>query len=70
MKATRVPSADTHRTKRPGHDLARGMRLLLNLRESLGESRVRGITLADAKRRLVARLAPGASTPKKPARRR
>jgi hypothetical protein len=53
-------------TKRiPRLDLARGVRLLLSLRDSLDQSRARGLSLAEAKRRLAKRLAAEGSVGRK-----
>jgi hypothetical protein len=70
MKAKRVPRTDTRRSKRATIDVSTGVRLLLNLRESLRQSKTQGLTLADARRRLAARLAGSAPRRKKSAARR
>jgi hypothetical protein len=48
---------DAAKKRRQAAELARGARFWLDLRESLDESRARGIPLAEAKRRLEERLA-------------
>jgi hypothetical protein len=57
MKTKHARTAATARRKRTAVALARGARFWLNLRDSLDQSRTRGITLAEAKRRLAERLA-------------
>ena len=69
MKTKQVPIAKTARKKRAAMELAGGMRLWLNLGDSLRQSRASGITLAEAKNRLAERLAAEVpSRPRKPAR--
>ena len=48
---------DAAKKRSDSAEVARGARFLLDLRESLDEARTSGIPLADAKRRLDARLA-------------
>ncbi len=54
---TRPIADDSAKKRRQSAELARGARFWLDLRESLDESRARGIPLAEAKRRLDERLA-------------
>ena len=63
MKTKQVRTAETARKKRAAVELARGTRFWSNLRDSLAQSRMRGITLAEAKRRLAERLAEDGSAP-------
>lgn len=66
MKTKRVSNVEGGRENREARELARGVRLLLTLRDSLNQSRTRGISLAEAKRRLAKRLAAeGAAAPDK-----
>ena len=70
MKAKAISSSDAARKKR-ALQLAHGTRFWLNLRGSLEESRARGISLDEAKRRLAERLAAEARPrPRKRRRRR
>jgi hypothetical protein len=62
MKTKRVSNAEGGSEKRASRELARGVRLLLSLSDSLDQSRARGISLAEAKRRLRKRLAAEGST--------
>ena len=59
MKTKQSPPLEPARKKRAASDLARGVRFLLNLHDSLDQSRRHGITLAEAKRRLAERLNAG-----------
>jgi hypothetical protein len=56
MKTKRIASNEASR-KKHADELVRGVRLLLDLRESLDQARARGITLAEAERQLARRLA-------------
>ena len=68
MKTKQSPPSEVVRKKRPASELARGVRFLVSLRESLEQSRTHGISLAEAKRRLAERLGAGESGRKSPRR--
>ena len=67
---SRAITEDAAKKKREALEFARGARFWLNLRSSLDECRAHGIPLAEAKRRLEARLVAEGHGSKKAPRRR
>ncbi len=56
MKTKQSPPLEPVRKKEAASEFARGVRFLVNLRDSLEQSRTHGITLVEAKRQFAKRL--------------